>query len=722
MTFTAIQPRTNNPPAPGKSPGETKTRVSTTNKGKENRAVDRGSLRAIAHKPRKQVTGVAVLQPEMSATNGEATLAKIGKIGLAPAAPVEAEARAFVPEIVVPMARWGQVAMYGLVPLGKVTRYGAPGITVASEPTGIAPIPCQMAGAVAIPDEDSSSLVESSEDCGSRVESDEESSSLVESSEDSSSENKGWASETASELTDSYGIDGTQPVKVPLARQVPARRTPAAPSRAAKLSETNSDKVKASLKAYCEGMLKKASGAKETGVADQLKNSAFSDSGPVEFIAALRTECRDFFRPMEQAIERSFDAALIRKAVKPRPASPAGHKQLANKQQEALDAAQKNVDLGPMARFGKNLAHTLVAPLTFDARIKARLKGESFSQAAARAAFDRFPGSGKTMLKDMVAAFWQLDDFHKLTPTEQETTLRDAVTACIVTYGANNVSLDSVRDNFAMKPELADGISAMALAQTYLKASFGLQHAVRDDSGAIANLVSSSEKKRASAFIDALLDDACTGYVSAIVDPYSNAYAATAETITSTMLQMVKDKPASVDTKFAADVPRMNYALVSKSGTVDLPRQPEASEKQTAERIEKVLSYIGHQDRHRFRRRIALCATQEMKNAVINLAFASDGRFLQNHPGCFPRLDMTTKVSIERVSNDRTKVRLEGFFDGAGKSVELRRGGFETIGELKDFRMRYVTEVTISDLHGDLPIKLGQIRFTMENLTVHPAG
>jgi hypothetical protein len=650
-------------------------RVAAAKKAGESLAVDPASLKSIAQKARTPITVAPQPGPESLRGKRDAALQKVGKTAAKP----------------------------------------------------------QTAKSVARPDSKGSSLVESSDESSARVGFSEESSSRVGDSEDSSSrvgssddssasENADWASESASEHSGTQDIDGTQKIKAPpLAKQMPAKRAARTPSPPTGLVEGDQAKGKASLDAYFKGMLEKASGAKKKGLGDQLKDSAFRDNGPVDFMNAFRSQCKDFFGPMEAAIEHSFDASLIRKGVKPKPAFNAGRKQSTEAEQQALDQAMKNFDLGPMARFGKKLAHTLVAPLSVNARIKARLKGESFSAGAARAAFEHFPAGGKAMLKDVVASFWKLDDFHKLTPTEQEKTLRDAVTACIVTYGANKVSLDTVKKNLTGQPALADGISAMALAQTYLKASFGLQHAVTGDSGAIANLVSGSEKKRASAFIDLLLEDACHGYVSTIVDPYSAAYVATANQITSTMLKMVTDQPKAVDAKVKADVPRMAYALVSKSGTVDLSMQAGESEKQAAARTEKVWEHIGHETRHAFRRRIALCATQELKNAVINLAFESDGRFLQDYPGCLPRLDMKTKVSIERNSNDKTTVRLEGSFDGHGKSVELKRGGFDTIGKLTDFRMHYVMDVAISDLHGAQPIKLGPIRFTMENLTVHPA-
>lgn len=629
--------------------------------GKANVAGDPALLKAIAEKPRKAVTAASAAKPRPSTVKGDGKLKKVGK-----ANPVQSQ-------------------------------------TVDNVATGVEP--------VGLPDHDESSLVESSS---------EDSSSNVSFSEGE------LASEDAADYSDSYEYDANWETKIPLAQQVPAKRTAGAPSRADRIAEGNRAKGKVSLDAYFKGMTEKAkSGSAKKSVVDQFKDSAFRDNGPVEFMQAFRTACKDFFSPMEKAIERSFDASLIKKGVKPKPEHNARRKHTTDAEQQALDEALKNFDLGPMARFGKKLAHTLVAPLSFDARIKARLKGESFSTVAARAAFDQFPAGGKAMLKDVVASFWKLDDFHKLTLDDQEKTLRDAVTACIVTYGVNKVSLDTAREQFSNDPVLtANGLSAMALAQTYLKASFGLKHAVTGDSGAIADLVSGSEKKRAGSFIDLLLKDACDGYVSTIVDPYSPAYVATADEITGTMLRMVKDNPAAVDTKVAADVPRMSYALVGKSGTVDLPCQSKASEKQSEARVAKVWDHIGHKNRNGFRRRIALCATQELKNAVIKLAFESDGRFLQDYPGCLPRLDMATQVSITHLSSDKTTVRLEGSFDGAGKSVVLKRGGFETVGELKDFRMHYVAEATISDLSADSdrPIKLGPIRFTMENLTVHRAA
>lgn len=633
--------------------------------GKAGSPSDSTLLKAIANKPRKAVTAATPRRkPEPAVVEAGATLSQVAK------------------------------------------HQSAPPVAVLA---GTAAVGVDRVDPVGLSDGDESSLVESSED----------SSSIV-----SFSENEDWASDSSAEFSDSHDIDGTRETKVPLARQIPAKRTASTALRAVPAADGNREKGKASLDGYFAKM-KTASGNKQKSLADQLKDSAFRDNGPVEFMEAFRTECKDFFSPMQKAIERSLDASLIEKGVKPKPKHNPERKLMTDAEQRALDKALEKFDLCPMARFGKKLAHTLVAPLSFDARIKARLKGESFSEAAARVAFDRFPAGGKAMLKDVVAAFWKLPDFHHLTPHEQEKTLRDAVTACIVTYGVNKISLDATKEKFSDDPALAaNGLSAMALAQTYLKATFGLEHSVKGDSGAIADLVSSSEKKRAGAFIDLLLADACKGYVSAVVDPYSPTYAATADEITGTMLRMVKDSPAAVDTKVAADVPRMSYRLEGKTKTVDLPRDPKASEAQSDDRVAQVWDHIGHKDRNVFRRRIALCATQELKNAVIKLAFESDGRFLRDYPGCLPRLDMTSQVSITHISSSKTKVRLEGTFDGTGKSVKLTHGGFETIGELKDFRMHYVAEATISDLHGadKGPIKLGNIRFTMENLTVHPVA
>ncbi|MDB5824766.1 MAG: hypothetical protein JWR21_3470 [Herminiimonas sp.] len=606
------------------------------------------------------------------------------------------------------LQRW-PLAVNGYTMLAVAAKTVAPGMTVESASVGVSPEVIHDQGSRALVewDEDSSSLVESSDDSSSRV---------------PFSAKEDWASESASDLTDSFAIDGTQRPRPARAQQLPAKKIAGVQSSPDQKPQGFREEGKAALDAYFKAMLEKVSGVQEKRFADHIKDSAFCDNGPVEFMAAFRTQCKDFFSSMEKAIERSFDAALIKKGVKPKPAIE--RKPLTEAEQQALDEARENFDLGPMARFGKKLAHTLVAPLRFNERIKARLNGESFSQAAGRAAFDRFPANGKAMLKDMVGSFAKLDDFRKLTRIEQEKTLRHAVTACIVTFGANKVSLDSVKTQLKGKQERADGVSAMALAQTYLKASFGLQDAdLSGDSAAIANLVSASEKKRVSAFIDFLLEDACDGYVSTIVDPYSPAYLATTNESTDSMLWMVRDKPAAVDRVVRADVPRMSYVLVGRSATVKLPPTANLSDTEKTAGIEKVWDHIGHMENDGFRRRIAVCATQELKNAVIKLAFQSDGRFLQQYPGCLPHLkSMTSEFSIRHVSNDKTKVRLEGSFDGSGVSVKLVGGHSEKIGELKDFRMHYVTEVTISDKLGDLPIQLGPIHFTMENLTVHSAA
>ncbi|MGV3653105.1 MAG: hypothetical protein ACO1N5_02695 [Noviherbaspirillum sp.] len=484
----------------------------------------------------------------------------------------------------------------------------------------------------------------------------------------------------------------------------------------------------AALKEYFADKEGAAKGGKKSA-AQQLAGTVFRDNGPQKFCAAFRDEAREFFAPMDKVIERSFTKALIRKGTPP---LPGGNKQMSVAEQRQLDAAKAGFDYRPIARFGKKLSHALIPPLGAGERITARLKGESFSEKAARAAYDRFPEDAKAMLGDVAREISQVNGFRDLDSNGQEKILRDALTACLITYGANSKALASAKAKFPDAQDLqGQKVRAMTLAQTYLKAAFGLEHGAaqgernieKGNSGKIADLVSASERKRAIAFIDLVVKDAKknaeagarSGSLTLDLHSPDNAGKTNAFLEKAKMHAADLSPAAYVKSKIKDDFLRQDYVFRYADGReVECIAGSEKPNILAEEALWKFLNGNGLSDLNAFKNRTGFLGSQEMKNHLIERLMEENTLFMQ-HNGrkiVCPGLKVRTRFTYSRLENGDMRIRIDG--DSEKTDANIRYADeLSTFGSMKDVRLRFTAEVTVSN-RMRVKDRIGPVTYTWE--------
>ena len=497
------------------------------------------------------------------------------------------------------------------------------------------------------------------------------------------------------------------------------------PASTAGMSENRKTGL-ADLKEYLAPKKPPAKGGKKSA-GKQLEGTIFRDNGPQKFLKAFRDEAREFFAPMDKVIERSFTKALIRKGVPP---LPGGNKPMNGVEQNQLDAAKADFDYRPIARFGKKLSHALIPPLGAGERITARLRGESFSEKAARAAYDRFPEDAKAMLGDVVREISQVNGFRDLDSNDQEKILRDALTVCLITYGANSKALASAKAKFPDDQDMqGKGVRAMTLAQTYLKAAFGLEHGAaqgernieKGNGGKIADLVSASERKRAIAFIDLVVKDAKKNAEvgarsgSLTLDLHSpgnagktNAFLKNAKTRATDL-----SPAAKVKTTITNDFLRQDYVFEYANGErVECIASSGTGNVLAEEELGKFLNSQGLRDLNGFKHRVGYFGTQELKNHLYERLMEQDNSLMQhNGRKTMLLLNMRTKYTYRIQKNGNVRVHME--CDSGTVDAKVREPNGKHIGIMRDVRLRFSTEVTVSNIRS-VPDRIGPVTYTWE--------